>query len=272
MMYSHVAFKAAHNSVDRDEIPVTEQLRNPTSRSPHQAGCRGLELDIHDAPNLWEWSVSHTGPYNPDVNQQLFAYLRLLVSWSDGHRGHDPVFVTIDVKPMVKSPTRFAREFDRLLDRELGAKRLFTPAELQRDAATLVEGANRYGWPTVDELRGRFIVCLSGEEVVKKHYSRARNRRAFADIRVGHGARRPGAQAGDRVVVNYRADQTNWERDARHFAATDGFLTRLYGIDDPVTWQRALGAGVNILSTDRVRKYEWATVTGTSERFFPHGP
>ena len=70
--------------------------------------------------------------------------------------------------------------------------------------------------------------------------------------------------------MNYRADQTNWERDARHFAKTDGFVTRLFGIDDPATWQRAIDAGVNVLSTDRVRKYEWATATGTSERFQPH--
>ncbi len=270
MMYSHVSFKAAHNSVDRDEIPVTEQLRNPTNRSPHQAGCRGLELDIHDAPNLWEWSVSHTGPYNADANHQLAAYLRLLVSWSDGHADHEPILITVDIKPMVKSPTRFAREFDRLLAREIGTKRLFTPAELQQDAPTLVEGANRYGWPSVDELRGRFIVCLSGLEAAKKHYSRARNRLAFADIRVAHNGRRPGAKTGDRVFVNYRADQTNWERDARHFAKTDGFVTRLFGIDDPATWQRAIDAGVNVLSTDRVRKYEWATATGTSERFQPH--
>ena len=270
MMFSHVSFKAAHNSVDRDEIPVTEQLRNPTSRSPHQAGCRGLELDIHDAPNLWEWSVSHTGPYNPDVNHQFRSYLRLLASWSDSHRGHEPVLITIDIKPMVKSHTRFAREFDRLLAEELTDDRLFCPAELQQDAPSLVEGANAYGWPTVDELSGRFILCLSGEEAVKKHYSRARNRRAFADIRVGHGARRPGAKTGDRVFLNYRADQTNWEPDARYFAGTDGFVTRLFGIDDPATWARALAAEVNVLSTDRVRKYEWATVTGTSARFRSH--
>jgi hypothetical protein len=270
-MYSHVSFKASHNSVDRDEIPITHQLRNPSGRQPFQAGCRGLELDIHDAPNLWEWSVSHLGPYSGAANHQLSGYFRLLREWSNVHGNHEPVLLTIDVKSMTKSRTSFPREFDDLLRRTLGKDRLYTPMELQGTAPDLVRGARDNGWPTVDELQNRFIVCLSGDEAVKKTYSGARNRLAFADVRVGGAIRRPSVNKGDRVFLNYKVGQANWERDARHFAPYDAFVFRLFGIDDEATWARALDARVNVLSTDRVRKYSWATATGTKERFLYHG-
>lgn len=269
-MYSHVSFKAAHNSVDRDEIPITEQLRNPTSRHPYQAGCRGLELDIHDAPNMWEWSVSHDGPYDGAVNAQLGAYFTLLRDWSEAHRRHDPILVTIDIKPLSKSKTGFAHAFDQLVARTLGSDLLYTPPELQGDAPDLVSGANRNGWPSIDALRGRFILCLSGEESVKKAYSSAKNRLAFADIRVTGSSRRPNVTHGDRVFLNYKANQKNWERDARHFAPYDAFVFRLWGVDDARTWQRALHAGVNVLGTDRVRNHPWATVSGSTDCFLPH--
>jgi len=58
LRYSEVAFKASHNSYDRDEKPITTQT-GWSSKNQYQGGCRGLELDIHQSEQLWLWSVAH---------------------------------------------------------------------------------------------------------------------------------------------------------------------------------------------------------------------
>ena len=75
--YNRVAFKASHNSYERNEMPITTQL-NWSKTNPHQKGCRGLELDIHQSGNLWLWSVSHLLPYRGDADWQFSEYLILL--------------------------------------------------------------------------------------------------------------------------------------------------------------------------------------------------
>ncbi len=59
-----------------------------------------------------------------------------------------------------------------VLSRELGRVRIFTPAMLQRDAPTVLEGVRRHGWPTLGELRGKFIVIFSGKDISSSYVER----------------------------------------------------------------------------------------------------
>lgn len=78
LRYDQAAFKASHNSFERDERPVTTQFWWDDDK-PHQGGCRGIELDIQqsrDFPALW--SVNHTGGYRGEVDKQFALFLDLL--------------------------------------------------------------------------------------------------------------------------------------------------------------------------------------------------
>jgi len=255
-----VKFKASHNSFERDERPVTEQLLW-NGRQPHEAGCRGLELDLRESPNLWLWSVDHD-EYLGRADAQLTEYLRHLRTWSGFNPGHDVITITVDVKAPTRNRRQFPRYLDATIEEFLGRERVFTPADLMGSAPSLVAGAMATGWPTLEELRGRFVLVLSGDEPTKASYARSgRGRLCFADQRLGAGDPLPSLTGGDRVFFNLNATETwAWTERLQWFARQRGFITRAYVANSADLWDRLLAADVNILSTDKVRNHPWARV------------
>ncbi|MFT7601938.1 MAG: hypothetical protein ACI8TP_004902 [Acidimicrobiales bacterium] len=270
-----VSFKASHNSYDRDELPFTDQIAFDPSQ-PHQGGCVGLELDLAESPRFWLWSVNHSSEYDGSADRQLVEYLRGLRRWSDRRveeGGHDLVWVTLDLKSTPKNLEGFGDGLDDVLDRELGADRMYLPAELQGGAESLVEGAVAAGWPDVNDLQNRIVVCLSGDEASKAAYFEFGDtsaRLCFADRSFSPGEPSPSTARGDRVVFNISArSSAPWQEAVRTFAGQSGFITRLYTLNTEDLWQQALTAGGNILATDKVRNHEWATVGTTPFRSRP---
>lgn len=261
--YDEVMFKASHNSYERDEKPISEQL-SWSARNPWQAGCRGLELDLHESPFLWLWSVHHSGSYTGRTDMQLGEYLHHLRRWSMLHTGHDVVTVTLDLKSSTRDARQFPRYLDLLVDECLGRDLLFTPAGLQGDAASLVDGA-RSGWPTLGQLRGRFVLCLSGDERTKRAYARSgTDRRCFADMDVREGDPRPDPTDGDRVFFNVDVTADwDWTGLLRELSGRPGFVCRAYVVNDASLWARVQSTGANIVTTDKVRNHHWAAVGDT---------
>jgi hypothetical protein len=255
-----VKFKASHNSYQRDERPVTEQLVWSATQ-PHQGGCRGLELDLQESPDLWMWSVHHD-QYQGRADAQLTEYLRHLRTWSAFNAGHDVVTIALDLKARASDRRQFPRYLDAVVDEFLGGSRIFTPAELQGSARSLVAGAMATGWPTLEALRGRFILVLSGDEPTKASYARSgRDRLCFADRRIGENDPLPSVTSGDRVFFNLNATEDwAWDDRLRWFARQPGLLTRAYIANSAYLWDRLLAADVNILATDKVRDHPWACV------------
>ena len=268
--YGQVSFKASHNSYERDEQPITEQLRW-SGQSPHQAGCRGLEIDIAEARQLWVWSVQHSDDYSGAVDRQFTEYLTHLRRWSDLHPRHDVITVTIDLKSRTRDTRQFPRYFDMVIAEYLGEERLFTPHELRASNPNLVAAAMRDGWPTLGELRGKFILCLSGEhEETKRWYAGGQRRLCFVDQRVRSGDGNPSTGAGSVVFFYLDAgDSWAWDRRLRWFATQRGFVTRAYGLNSEGIWNKAKAAEANILSTDKVRNHRWANVA-SSQPFRRH--
>jgi len=258
--YEQVSFKASHNSYERDEKPFTEQLSWST-KHPYQAGCRGLELDLRESPNLTVWAIDHD-EYTGRADRQFSEYLHHLRRWSTTDPGHDVVTVTLDLKAQARDRRRFPRYLDMLIDECLGRDLVFTPADLAGDHPSLVAGVAATGWPTLDQLRGRFILCLSGDEPTKNSYSSGRHDRAcFADRRFREGDQMPHRTSGDRVFFNFNSTENwDWDANVRAFADRQGFVTRVYGCNSADLWQRAVAAGANIVATDKVRGHPWAHV------------
>lgn len=267
-MYSRVSFKASHNSYTRGELPVTDQLIRPPVRSMHQAGCRGLELDLVESARLWHWSVQHEGSYHGPVDSQLASYLRHLRLWSNRHPRHDVVTVTLDLKGKTKNMTDFAYFLDEMIREHLGEGLLFTPGELQGNHKNLVAGAAAHGWPAIDDLVGKFILCLSGDEPTKRGYAGSRTRLAFADRKLGTAEALPSNSNGDRVFLNFDIGDAGWQSKVREAAKRPAFVSRVYLVNDEQNWKAALKARANIIATDKIRNHKWATV-GTPAMFLP---
>jgi hypothetical protein len=259
--YGEVCFKASHNSYARDEKPVTSQ--SPWLKdTPSDRGCRGLEIDIHQSECNAVWSVSHDGPYSGSVDQQLSEYLIQLKDFSRRHDSHDVITVMLDIKDVAPDLAAFPEDLDTHIERYLGRERLYVPAELQKNANSLVEGAMINTWPILGQLTGRFIFCLTGDETTKGHYADSgKDRLCFSDLELYDPIEIPSLKSGSRVFFNFDFDGAiDWTATVRMFAARRGFVTRGYDINVDTLWNRARSAGVNIIATDKVCNHEWARV------------
>ena len=85
--------------------------------------------------------------------------------WSKSQQESDLIQITIDLKSgaCLGDDEIFCEKIDEMLITELGGlDKIFTPTQLKRDAPTLLEGARRFGWPILQELKNKFIITLSG--------------------------------------------------------------------------------------------------------------
>ncbi len=150
------------------------------------AGVRTLELDVHNNDYAeFGYRVGHDGPGdevshgggNPDTDA-LTEWFDTMASWSDAHPTHSPITVYIDLKDRFEASHfddgNFGA-FNALLEAQLG-DRLYTPTDLSDDGQ----------WPDVDEMQGRFVVVLTGDEDGQLAYLRDRARDpAFAINEMG---------------------------------------------------------------------------------------
>ena len=134
-------------------------------------GVRFVELDVHDNEFASSgYRIGHDGPGNlvihaggnPRTNS-LGAWLRTVERWSDAHPYHAPIAIALDIKDDLTDNQSFAKgnlaRLNAALTEHLSG--LFTAEDLG------------YGpWPTVDALRGRVIVVLSGDEGTRLAYVR----------------------------------------------------------------------------------------------------
>lgn len=284
MRYHEVRFKASHNSFQRREQPVTEQLHwDP--HHPYQKSGRGVELDLVQHKNRWRWRVKHDQPYAnrcivrfrfPPFKQnngmELRDHLEQLNKWSEEHPGHDVITVHLDLKNAPLSHEEFAERLDSYLLRVIPENKIFAPAALMEDGSDLVTAAMARGWPKLGELQGKFIFCLTGKDEErhvgerKKLYadSDAKNRLCFVDQSMGDGdgGHRPPTDQGNRVFFNYNifSGKKKWRETMKWFSRQHGFVTRGYVANNKKLWELAVAHGVNVIATDRVSNYEWARV------------
>ncbi len=172
-------------SLDYAHVPLAEQL---------DLGLRNLELDLFYDPEGGRFAepmglnnIPNPKAYDQQAMQQpgfkvmhvqdidfrshcllLSECLQRLTAWSDANPTHTPVVITINAKDAVIEQPGFATPLpfdvlawdalDTTLRRELG-ERLFEPDELRGASATLPQAVAE-GWPSLAQMRGRFVVVL----------------------------------------------------------------------------------------------------------------
>lgn len=121
--------------------------------------------------------------------------------WSRAHPRHVPLLILVELKdethPLLPTrPVPFERaqveQVDGEIRRVFSRAELFVPDDLRRDCSTLPEAIRRFGWPRVDELRGRILFALDNEDAIRDRYLEdhpaLRERLMFASVSEDHPA------------------------------------------------------------------------------------
>jgi hypothetical protein len=271
--YNRSQQKGSHNTEQRDET-LTEALKFDTDK-PYQGGVRNLEFDlvlsdVYLGPDDdWPSTLQHGGAYDWK-KATLRDALLILHNWHLANPGHDVVTVSLDLKGAAGDDATYTRKIEQTFTETLGAGNLYTPGLLQGNAATLLAGARTNGWPTIDELRNKFILVFTGEDsdgavARRRAYlsQDTKKRLAFVDIdqrTAGNDPSKPPYTNGNRVFISIAYGSSGWCDLALKAQAAGGFATRAYTLNSESSWDAARRAAINILATDKVRDHSWAKV------------
>lgn len=181
---------AGARSIEYSHAGLSEQL---------SMGLQNLEIDIYAdvkggkyaSPKGLTWvETSQRHEYDPghamadpgfkvlhmqdvDFRSNCLTFkncLQELKAWSDQHKNHYPVFVTINAKddlgdfPGFTVPEKFTAEvFDRLdnvIIESLGKDKILVPDEIRGKSKTLESSVLNGSWPMVAAAKGKFIFIL----------------------------------------------------------------------------------------------------------------
>lgn len=177
--YNQAYFRASHNSYSGEE--------RGTVRAQLDAGVRQIELDFHDNDyEAWGFRVGHGSPGaevdhsspNPESNA-LADWVDEVSEWSLEHAGHAPIHLQLNIKDDMTDNRRtsegsFAALNTLLLETFSG--RLFWARSLGEV------------WPTVNSLRDKFVVGLTGVETMTSRAAYVRDKGKFPAVAINdHG-------------------------------------------------------------------------------------
>ncbi|MBI3541852.1 MAG: hypothetical protein HY075_01070, partial [Deltaproteobacteria bacterium] len=130
--------------------------------------ARSLEIDVHkDNPHPGNWTIYHTDKQSNSLCSPLGECLKQLQQFHYALPRHDPVLVVIELKEILEynfDRSHRPADFDAILEHYL-ADSLYRPREfLARCApgASMRDCARQKGWPTLEELRGKFLFAVLG--------------------------------------------------------------------------------------------------------------
>lgn len=178
------------SGLEYEHISLTEQLN---------LGLRSLELDVFNDPEGGYYSnptgldivrASGNTPIAFDEEEKLkvpglkvfhiqevdFRSHQLLFNdalselneWSNIHRNHTPIIITINTKdgkvPQTRNPLVFDEDALKNLDDEIKAvfpnEKLITPDLVRGSRSSLEEAVLKDGWPKLEDVKGRFLFVL----------------------------------------------------------------------------------------------------------------
>ncbi len=282
LSYSSVTFKAAHNSEERKESVIQQITQNSTTN--YDCGCRGIELDVcrysstYEGNNIPEsfFIVQHERTDKPE-GSSLAYYLELLNGWHNTNPNHDPILITIDIKSQSGDYTVFPNEFNTYLECYFNASLIYTPYNLVADTKAngfsgLQNALNTTPWPTIQQLSGKFIFCLSGTKNWKDFYAYSLNNQSlcFSDLDIdadGKNIINPGCFVFYNLHI-YNPDYSKWSKTLP-MLAKQNIITRGYEINSETNWDDCIAAGLSVLATNKISGESWAQVdsSGSDELF-----
>lgn len=276
------SFSSNANGLDYQHISLTEQLN---------LGLRALELDLYHDPEGGRYAtplglemvrqlgeeprpfdtqamqvpgfkVLHVADIDFRSNQPTLAgALSELREWSQANPNHLPIVVTMNLKtspapvPQAVQPLPFDAPaldmLDSALKNGLGTERLLTPDQVRGASESLESAILSRGWPTLDEVRGRFLFAMDEGGSMRQAYLRGH---PALRGRVMFTTPRPGVDDAGLLIMNNPVRDEERIRDL----VAKGYLvrtradaeTREARAGDTRRFEAALRSGAQIISTD----------------------
>ncbi|MBC8109598.1 MAG: phosphatidylinositol-specific phospholipase C1-like protein [Verrucomicrobia bacterium] len=187
-----------------------------------------------------------------------------LKKWSDAHKNHNPIFITMNAKDdEIKSPLGFVvpekftpevyDELDKTILENLGKEKLLMPDQVRGKHKTLEEAVLANNWPSVKNARGKFIFILdeTGDKIaayVKNHPS-LQGRVLFANAKVGT------PEAAFLIMNNAKKDNIAEMVKKGYIVRTRADSdTKEARLNDKSSFEAACKSGAQIITTDYYRK------------------
>jgi len=197
------------------------------------------------------------------TNYLLTGCLQEIETWSNAHPGHLPIIIQIEAKD-AESATVIGgqagvtsrsfeadtwRRLEAAIKAVIPAKKIVTPDLIRGDRHSLREALAAKGWPTLAELKGKYLFLLLNKKDLTESYLRLdpllHDRLFFVSLTPNH----PSASW-------FRTPEPSFER--LPYLIADGFLastmvdqhTLAARKDDPTNRERAFRSGAQFLSTD----------------------
>ncbi|MEO1277395.1 MAG: Ca2+-dependent phosphoinositide-specific phospholipase C, partial [Planctomycetota bacterium] len=144
-------------------------------------GVEPLPFGKHDEMSQPGFKVMHECNFDYQSHEMTFAgTLDRMREWSEANPGHLPIFVTMNLKgggspapggiDAIEWDKPAMRELDRTLIRTLGRDNLIAPDDVRGGHSTLVDALEHEGWPTIDEVRGRFLFVVDHGGSIRNMY------------------------------------------------------------------------------------------------------
>lgn len=225
---------------------------------------RSLEIDVHGKDGLpGDWEVYHVDTGTATHVKYLSDYLELFYAYHTTNPQHEVITIWLDGRGIF-SPRRPGlpdyEDMDTLLLGTFGSDVIFSPEDLWarcpsttkrflQDAVDFNFGSS-CTWPTLEELRGKFIFVLTGDVDDTLDYANTSTQRAhqFFDSIEGKMHIEDLAPFKDVVFFNYNGVPEQWLIEYLHY--TFHSIVRSFDVNDEASFDNALASGVNIIGTD----------------------
>ena len=257
--YNEVRQTSSHNAFQRSE-GIYDQVVYWRVRS--------LEIDLHRGKLFRnrlkrDWYVYHFVA-DPDTTVDRFSgFLQICSGIQRAIPRHEVITLFLDIKDSfhtTASASQSAATLDGLLIDALGEDHIYRPQDLlarEPGAQSLQDAVATQGWPTLVELRGNFLIVLTGGENELATYANsgtANGRVAFLSTAISKASEVPGE--GHIVFYNMNGKNVRLARNVYQ----EGLVSRAYYVDDRERWQSAIDHDCHHIATDHVnsRVDPWA--------------
>ena len=186
--------------------------------------------------------------------------LKQVLSWSEQHPGHVPIFILLELKedaesPELTHPIRFDEKELAALEAEIASvlprEKILAPDDIRHGERSLPEALRKYGWPRLDTVRGKIMFGMDNESSVRDLYLQ------------GHPALEGRLLFVSVPPTNPAAAWMKMNDPVRDFdqiqqRVKSGFLVRTRAdadteqsrANDPTQRERAFASGAQFISTD----------------------
>ena len=225
-------------------------------------GVQPLPFNVDGVMDGPGFKVMHECNFDYRSHELTFeGTLEQMRSWSLANPGHLPVFVTMNLKggrspapggiDAVEWDVAAMRELDRVLIETLGEDRLITPDHVRRGYSTLLQAIEGDGWPTVDELRGRFLFVVDHGGTIRDMYVDQNEAMAGRPMFTSGPE---GASYGVFHIINEPIEQaeriTRLVREGHIVRTRADAGTREMRVNDRSRFEAAMACGAQIITTD----------------------